>query len=592
MRNKKHIVKKPKFGRIWVVRFLVSFCIAVVICVIGTYIAVDFYRNYVAREDDVAFASAVNKVKDSYDDIFSGEDSEVKQASDGGFQELDKDIEGTDVLIPQENKMERFKTRIHWIYDTLAADNYSYAIYNADTRELLAEEEELSYIIFGVRETGEKSRIYRCPQNVMQDIFNYYDTLWEKADLEDGKRDGASAVILELNLVDVYLKDGTFVPGKMEIRQLEDELNDEDGETYTVIKSYDYTPEDTNGYTHIMVDRERYKILGPVWWGKGERCHDAKVLLKNFTENKEDLGSDLWKDETAFSRNIFGGIEYLDTETVTLGEKMSVKIVVATHYNLFEDYKVWVIAVYASVFAVAFLLSLAISYRTYMVQKNHYEMDAYRRETTNAMAHDLKTPLTAISGYAENLRDKVHTEKMDYYTEAILENVQYMNKMVGNILDLAKVENTEQKLNLETIHMKELTEEVLKKYGILIEERQLSVQIEGDSMIKADLSMMAQAVENLLGNAIKYSKAGTEVSIILTDACFEMRNVMETKPDISFEELWKPFVKGDNSRNSQRGSGIGLTIVKNIAEAHGYTFIVKGEEDVFMARISFKRGKR
>lgn len=75
MRKKKHIVKKPKFGRIWTARFLVSFCIAVVICVIGTYIAVDVYRNYAGREGDTAFASAVNKVKESYDDIYSGGDS-------------------------------------------------------------------------------------------------------------------------------------------------------------------------------------------------------------------------------------------------------------------------------------------------------------------------------------------------------------------------------------------------------------------------------------------------------------------------------------------------------------------------------------
>ena len=165
-----------------------------------------------------------------------------------------------------------------------------------------------------------------------------------------------------------------------------------------------------------------------------------------------------------------------------------------------------------------------------------------------------------------------------------------MNEMVGNILDLAKVENTEQKLYRETIHLKELTEAVLKKYEVLIEESQVSVHIEGDSVIKADSSMMMQVIENLMGNAIKYSKADSEISIVFTDAYFEICNVMEVSPEIPVEELWKPFVKGDNSRN-EKGSGIGLTIVKNITDLHGYTLMLQCDEDVFTAEICFKKRK-
>ena len=568
MKRKKYMAKKPKFRRIWAVRFLVSFCIAIVICVIGTCIAVNFYRNYAGRQMDAAYEQAINRLKEDYNDIYNLED------------------------LSEESKLEYWKTMIHWKCDimqaSLGTNAYTYRIYNANTHELMVKEEELTYIIFGKRVEGEKSRIYRCPVDTMRDMFSDYDDLWEKADLADGKRDGASNGGPEIQMLDFYLKDGSFLPGKMELRQLKDEYNEAEEAAYTVIKTYDYTPEDTSGYQHIMVDREAYRLLGPMWWGREKKNQDVVNLLEDYIEN----GDDMWEtDLSGYSQSTFGGVKYIETDTVTIGGKLPVKIVLVVRYNLFENYGIWIGVTYAVVFAIAVLLSLAISYRTYMVQKNHYEMDAYRRETTNAMAHDLKTPLTAISGYAENLRDKVHTEKMDYYTEAILENVQYMNEMVGNILDLAQVENTEQKLNLETIHLKELTEEVLKKYEVLMEDRQLLVRIEGDGVIRADSSMMTQAIENLVGNAIKYSKEDTEVSIILTDVSFEMHNVMEMQPEIPAEELWKPFVKGDNSRNSQKGSGIGLTIVKNIADLHGYILTIKCESDKFIAGLYFKREK-
>lgn len=569
MKTKKRMVKKPKFGRIWVARFLVSFCIALVLCIMGTYVAVYFYRNYTGMIKEATYDRAITRMENNYTEIYSLED------------------------LSDESKLECWKTMAYWTCDiflnaSLETNAYTYNIYNADTQGLLIGDEKFSYIIFGKKE--EKSRIYRCPLDVMQEMLWDYVDLQEKLDIADGKRDGGYGEDYpEMCILDVYLKDGSFVPGKVELRQWEGAYYAGEGQNYTIFKTYDYTPKDTSGYEHIEVDRDIYKLMGPLCMD-GKKDEKAKTLLENYFEDEDFFANDIWDEDRGFLQYIFGGIDYVDTVTVVLDEEFPVKFVMATHYNMFEDYGNWIAFIYAAVFVAVILISLCISYYTYMVRRNHYEMDAYRRETTNAMAHDLKTPLTAISGYAENLRDKVHTEKMDYYTEAILENVQYMNEMVGNILDLAKVENTEQKLYRETIHLKELTEAVLKKYEVLIEESQVSVHIEGDSVIKADSSMMMQVIENLMGNAIKYSKADSEISIVFTDAYFEICNVMEVSPEIPVEELWKPFVKGDNSRN-EKGSGIGLTIVKNITDLHGYTLMLQCDEDVFTAEICFKKRK-
>lgn len=84
--------------------------------------------------------------------------------------------------------------------------------------------------------------------------------------------------------------------------------------------------------------------------------------------------------------------------------------------------------------AVFSLLPAGYYHKTY---RERIRIEEYYRNTTNALAHELKTPLMAISGYAENLRENVHTEKKDHYADAILTNVSHMDRVIVNMLDLA-----------------------------------------------------------------------------------------------------------------------------------------------------------
>ena len=111
--------------------------------------------------------------------------------------------------------------------------------------------------------------------------------------------------------------------------------------------------------------------------------------------------------------------------------------------------------------------------------------------------------------------------------------------------------------------------------------------MEGACEIEADPIRMEQAIENLIGNAIKYAPTDTEIDIKIDKNFYEIRNRLEGELETPVEELWKPFVKGDNSRNEQRGTGIGLTIVKNIADIHGFELSLQCEEQEFVAKIEF-----
>ena len=79
MKTKKRMVKKPKFGRIWVARFLVSFCIALVLCIMGTYVAVYFYRNYTGMIKEATYDRAITRMENNYTEIYSFYNDEMRE---------------------------------------------------------------------------------------------------------------------------------------------------------------------------------------------------------------------------------------------------------------------------------------------------------------------------------------------------------------------------------------------------------------------------------------------------------------------------------------------------------------------------------
>ncbi len=230
-------------------------------------------------------------------------------------------------------------------------------------------------------------------------------------------------------------------------------------------------------------------------------------------------------------------------------------------------------------------IALLTSYNKYRKYCTQYEIDEYRRNMTNALAHDLKSPLTAIYGYAENLKNNVHSEKKDYYADAVLENVQYMNEIITNTLDLAKLEISDKGLKKEKVNIVALAEELYVKYRPQAEGRDISFKISGKAVVSADRKMMIQAVENLISNAVKYTKDGGEITVSADDKSFMISNSCGNITNA--ENLVRPFEKADQSRSNRSGSGLGLSIVKNITMLHKFGFETKAESNTFTAKVIF-----
>ncbi len=202
------------------------------------------------------------------------------------------------------------------------------------------------------------------------------------------------------------------------------------------------------------------------------------------------------------------------------------------------------------------------------------------------MAHDLKSPLMAVSASAENLRDNVHTEKKDYYADVILSNVDYMNEIIEHILTLSKSENKKQAIKFEIVKVNEIIEEVVSKYQPLIEKENLDVCYQDLGTIQGDKILLTQAIDNLINNAIKFSAKGGTIEIIKEGKYLQISNEFEGAENLDTVEIMKPFHKADKSRGNKNGSGLGLSISKNLLAANGIPLEVEVAAKKFTAKMA------
>ena len=136
----------------------------------------------------------------------------------------------------------------------------------------------------------------------------------------------------------------------------------------------------------------------------------------------------------------------------------------------------------------------------------------YRRTVTAALAHDLKSPLTAISGYAENLDSGVHPEKQKHYTASILENARYMDSIITQSLELSRMEK-DLVAKKQWVDLIPIMQEQLGHRQDELGERGIKAQITGSCCFYADPRMMLQAVRNLLDNAVKFTPDGGSITV-------------------------------------------------------------------------------
>ena len=204
------------------------------------------------------------------------------------------------------------------------------------------------------------------------------------------------------------------------------------------------------------------------------------------------------------------------------------------------------------------------------------DAESYRRRMISGLTHELKTPLAVIHSYAEGLKEGIAKEKTEQYLDVILQESEWMDAMVLQMLDLSRLEAGKVRLSTEQFSLSELTRSVFDKLMPLAEEKELTVEFNmvSDCVITADESRIRQVVTNLASNAIKYTPAGGKIVVIAYQKKGEhylsVENTCQRLSEEALTRVWDSFYRGDAARTTE-GTGLGLTVVKTIVELHGGT---------------------
>lgn len=231
------------------------------------------------------------------------------------------------------------------------------------------------------------------------------------------------------------------------------------------------------------------------------------------------------------------------------------------------------------------LIPASVKYNT---DKRKYEIYEYRIKTTNAMAHDLKTPIASIIACSEILENNVDAENRELYLAKISETAAQMNNSVNNILQFSRSENSSVPLSKSEVKVEEIIHGIISDNEQKISEKGLKVDFDEKTAptLNTDKELFRQALGNLINNAVLYSKDNTSVTIECNDDRIIIKNVM-AEPVEDINKIKEPFVKGSSSRENG-GTGLGLAIAENDLAMLKYKLNVKTENDLFVCMVDFK----
>jgi two-component system sensor histidine kinase KdpD len=231
--------------------------------------------------------------------------------------------------------------------------------------------------------------------------------------------------------------------------------------------------------------------------------------------------------------------------------------------------------------AVAAQLGLAIERARLRREANQAEVlrrtDELRRALLNAVSHDLRTPLASIMASAGSLQQDdvvwTHEERQDF-AHAIVDQAERLNRIVGNLLDLSRIEGGSLRPDKGWYDVAALVDEVLGRLRPVTAAHSVLVRVpEGLPAVSLDYVEIDQVISNLVENATRYAPTGSEIAVSAQRANGEVRVAVEDRgpgvPASSVQHLFDPFYRVADGTPRPAGLGLGLAVAKGLVEAHG-----------------------
>ena len=557
----KRVITEPKFGKIFFVRFII---VLILLAVFAGYALYDL-NEYVQSERLSFIESYMNNIVSLTKKIYEAEPgsnkyiaalanlkAEIAQLKSFDYTDAEVDIDGQNIEVDDtawfnlHRKDELDITQGEDYFDTFN----SYMI------------EDISYLD-PVKEYmngkfDERKQMKKYFDFVRDPIFERRETV------------GSFDYFREYRIVTAYInwKDQTFIPGVVKVVYFNEEYE------------IDCTPADTKGYEKIELNHFRY-------CESGARLNICYRINPAKPSDKYYWYIVPYKECEAMQANMKAGEPYYFTDREHyMYEPMLKNLpwhvgIKARELSVFRlapvSFSLIIIVYLLSSALVAFVLAVV----KYQRDKTVWKIFEYRIKTTEAMAHDLKTPLSAIMAYAENIESSADDpDKTREYSRNISNRVSSMNDMIEGILAYSKSEAGNQSVSKEDVDVVELVKQSCAEFPYMLTD------INGtDVILETDKRLLKQTIDNLLSNCDRYGDMESVVDITIDPKKLVIANKTDKTYD-DVDSLKKPFVKGEDSRGA-KGTGLGLSIAENNLNILGYKLELASEEGTFKAIIHF-----
>ncbi|WP_047980260.1 sensor histidine kinase [Ornithinibacillus contaminans] len=205
------------------------------------------------------------------------------------------------------------------------------------------------------------------------------------------------------------------------------------------------------------------------------------------------------------------------------------------------------------------------------------KLEKTRKDFIAGVSHELKTPLSIMKGCLAILHDGVAVQKREHYFEAMENEVNRMDRLIADMLELAKYESGTYKLEMLPFYIDDLIQTVYNQLVLKASGKQVQVKINLDGAeVVANMHRIEQVITNFLTNAIRHTPNEGVIVLSTVNEVDQVKITVENEgshiPEDQLDKIWDRFYQGDKTQRSEEGTGLGLAIAKNILTLHGVEY--------------------
>ena len=277
-----------------------------------------------------------------------------------------------------------------------------------------------------------------------------------------------------------------------------------------------------------------------------------------------------WGDDSTIFHHYVEVGRYLGQDMVTMEPTDYSMIYIWSYYPL-RDAMDELRPVYGMGLLAMIAMSAVLAFALLRVWRKQERVEQARRDTTAALAHELKTPLAVLSATAELLSGDMAQDKRAHYLDVIQQQAQRMDGSVRRMLELSRLEAGAKALRRERVSLSTLARERLEAVIPPDSRLHMSVIVDDADEAEADRALLARALDAILENAVQHTLPDGSITVRIEHGVCAVVNKGEAIPSAALPRLWEPYFQADSARTA-KGDGLGLSIAKTVFDLHGYAY--------------------